>query len=70
MDMLENKIRVKKLRLNLKQLNDEDPDSDYERDDNLLTRELSTINNKLAKATQSRGNDHLINATTVESVSR
>ena len=47
MDIIERKIRVKAMRLKLKQLNDNDPDSDYERDDNLLHMELSTVNEQL-----------------------
>lgn len=51
LDMIEEKVRVKKLRLQLKELNEEDPDDDYVRDNNLLTQQLKTINKKLNEAT-------------------
>ena len=51
LDMIEEKVRVKKLRLQLKELNEEDPDDDYDRDNNLLTQQLKTINKKLNEAT-------------------
>jgi hypothetical protein len=62
MDLLDQKVRAKKLRMSLKQLNDEDPDDDYERDNLLITAELSSINNELTEATDARQrnatNDH------------
>ena len=62
MDLLDQKVRVKKLRMQLKQLNEEDPDDDYERDNLLITEELSSINNELTEVTDARQrnatNDH------------
>ena len=49
MDLLDQKIRAKKLRSQLKQLNEEEPDDDYERDNLLITAELSSINNELTE---------------------
>ena len=54
MDLLAQKIRAKKLRSQLKQLNEEDPDDDYERDNLLITEELSSINNELTEVTDAR----------------
>ena len=51
LDIIEEKVRVKKLRLQLKQLNEEDPDEDYDRDDDLLTQQIKAINKKLKEAT-------------------
>ena len=51
LDIIEEKVRVKKLRLQLKQLNEEDPDEDYDRDNDLLTQQLTAINKKLKEAT-------------------
>ena len=62
MDLLAQKIRAKKLRSQLKQLNEEEPDDDYERDNLLITEELSNINNELTEVTDARQrnatNDH------------
>ena len=68
-DMLEKKVRVKKLRMQLKTLQEEDPDSndeDYARDCYLLSQELSTINNALTKAR----NEHTRDPSTMSKVSR
>ena len=59
MDLLDQKVRAKKLRMHLTQLNEQDPDDDYERDNLLLTAELSNINNELREVTDARQhNDH------------
>ena len=62
MDLLDKKVRAKKLRSQLSQLNEQDPDDDYERDDLLLIAELSSINNELSEVTDARQrnatNDH------------
>ena len=47
MDVLQRKIRVKKMRMQLRQLQEVDPDSDYERDNDLLDTELGEVNTKL-----------------------
>ena len=47
MDVLQRKIRVKKMRVQLRQLHEVDPDSDYERDNDLLDTELGEVNTKL-----------------------
>ena len=69
-DILEKKVRVKKLWKQLKELNEEDPDEDYERDNNLLGKELSTINNELTKADQHSRNDHHIELSGDDSAQR
>ena len=51
-DMVEEKIRIKKLRIQLKAMQDEDPDpdEDYDRDCILLSEDLVSINNDLKNA--------------------
>ena len=62
MDLLDKKVRAKKLRLQLKEMQEQDPDEDYDRDNLLITAELSSINNELTELTDARqhnaNNDH------------
>ena len=67
--MLERKMRLRKLRVQLKEMNEIEPDSDYLRDDDLLTQELSTVNKKLASIVRSKtiSDEHAVAAASAAS---
>ena len=65
-DIIARKLRLKKLRRQLKEMNEVEPDDDFERDDHILKSELSTVNDKLASLSRGKVTS-AVSATTVNS---